>query len=178
MPRSCTICTHPERAAIDSLIVAGTSLREITGRFPLSKSAVDRHKAEHLPAALTKAQAAAEVAHADTLLDQVKAARNRLETLQRVAEGVVNRAMATDDLKIALDAIRTAATVSRESRGYLDLLGELQGELDRRAQVNVLVANPEWVTMRTTILTVLQAHPEARRDVVTALGRVDANVAA
>jgi len=178
MARVCTVCTHVARKAIDAELVAGTPVNGLATRHGLTEAAVRRHNDAHVPTKLAKAHDAAEVAHADTLLDQVKAARHRLETLQRVAEGVVKRAMDTDDLKIALDAIRTAATVSRESRGYLDLLAELEGELDRRAQVNVLIANPEWVTMRTTILTVLQAHPEARHAVVRALGKVDASAAA
>lgn len=178
MARQCSVCIHPEREAIDQMIVAGTSLREITGRFPLSKSAVDRHKTEHVPSHLAKAQEAAEVAHADTLLGQVKASRERLDTLQRAAEGILGRAVRENDLRVALDAIRTATTVAREMRGYLDLLGELEGELDRRAQVNVIVNNPQWVTIRTTIIDALQDYPEARTAVVRALGRVDTSAAA
>jgi hypothetical protein len=48
MPRVCTICTHPARAAIDGGLVAGQSLREISREYALSKSAVDRHKGNHV----------------------------------------------------------------------------------------------------------------------------------
>lgn len=49
MPRRCTICIHPARATIGDGLVAGQSLRDIAGRYALSKSALDRHKASHVP---------------------------------------------------------------------------------------------------------------------------------
>jgi hypothetical protein len=50
MPRVCTICTHPARPAIDEGLMAGQSLRAVSGQYGLSKSSIDRHKASHLPA--------------------------------------------------------------------------------------------------------------------------------
>jgi hypothetical protein len=52
MPRLCTICTHPARATIDDGLVTGQSLRALSAEYGVSKSAVDRHKESHLPAAL------------------------------------------------------------------------------------------------------------------------------
>jgi hypothetical protein len=49
MPRLCTICIHPARQVIDDGLIAGQSLRQISGQFGLSKSAVDRHQDNHLP---------------------------------------------------------------------------------------------------------------------------------
>jgi hypothetical protein len=49
MPRVCTICTHPARAAIDDGLEAGQSLRAVAGQYSLSKSSLDRHKAGHIP---------------------------------------------------------------------------------------------------------------------------------
>lgn len=49
MPQTCSVCKHPERAAIDSALVAGEPLRDIAGRFSLGKSSLARHKLEHLP---------------------------------------------------------------------------------------------------------------------------------
>jgi hypothetical protein len=50
MPRMCSICIHPARATIDNELIAGQSLRQISGQFGVSKSAVDRHQDNHLPA--------------------------------------------------------------------------------------------------------------------------------
>ena len=69
MPRSCTICEHPEREAIDRALVGETSNLSVSSLFGVSESAVLRHKANHLPAKLVMAEHAAEVAEADNLLD-------------------------------------------------------------------------------------------------------------
>ena len=72
MSRTCTVCTHDAREMIDQRLVDGEPVRTVASCYvPLSKTAIQRHKDEHLPHALLKAQAAQEVAHADTLLDQV-----------------------------------------------------------------------------------------------------------
>src|SRR6266536_1533606 len=57
MPRICTICTHPARVTIDDGLLAGQSVRAISGQYGLSKSAVDRHKGSHVPAALAQGEA-------------------------------------------------------------------------------------------------------------------------
>ena len=44
MPRPCTVCTHPELAAISKAIVQGGSKRTIAARFGVSDAAVLRHK--------------------------------------------------------------------------------------------------------------------------------------
>ena len=48
MPRSCSICTHPQRQAIDQALMAGVVFRNIARRFGTSTTAVHRHRHEHL----------------------------------------------------------------------------------------------------------------------------------
>ena len=48
MPQTCTVCGHPDRATIDQDLRSGTALRDIAGRYALSKSALARHKQEHV----------------------------------------------------------------------------------------------------------------------------------
>ncbi|MHA1152136.1 MAG: hypothetical protein ACTSQ7_05625, partial [Alphaproteobacteria bacterium] len=62
MPRVCTICTHKSRAKIDKTLVVGEKFRHIAAQFSVSTSALVRHRDDHLPAALVKAQAATEAA--------------------------------------------------------------------------------------------------------------------
>src|SRR5690242_4575984 len=71
MPRTCTICRHEQRQAIDEALIAGTAFRNIAERFGTSLAALHRHKQEHLPENLVKAREAREVAQADSLLEQV-----------------------------------------------------------------------------------------------------------
>ncbi len=50
MPRVCTVCTHPERAAIDEALAARRdSFRGIALTYRVSPDAVERHHRRHLP---------------------------------------------------------------------------------------------------------------------------------
>jgi hypothetical protein len=154
MPRVCSICSHEAREEINAALLAGQPYRSIAKRYEASESAMYRHKLEHLPVHLIKAQDAAEVAQADNLLEQVK-------SLQARALTILDKAEASGDLRTALSAIR-------EARGNLELLAKLLGELQQEGTVNVLVA-PEWLSIRSTIVTVLEPYPQARTAVLEAL---------
>lgn len=157
--RSCVTCAHPERNAIDKALVAGTAAEEIAKRYGLAARSVRRHAAGHLPATLARAQAAAEVAHAEDLLEQ-------LRDLQRRTLAILGAAEATDDRTIGLRAIR-------EARGNLELLARLLGELDERPVVNILIA-PEWLAVRAAMLAALVPYPEARLAVASRLAELEA----
>jgi hypothetical protein len=156
VPRSCTICEHPDREAIDRSLVGDSSNLSVSSLFGVSESAVRRHKANHLPAKLVMAQAAEEVARADDLLQQVR-------DLQGRAFAILGKAEAAGDLRTALGAIR-------EARGNLELLAKLLGELDERPVVNLDVS-PEWLELRTVIVAALEPYSDARGAVLRALDR-------
>jgi transposase-like protein len=158
MPRRCTVCDHPQRQSIDEVLVTGAPYRSVAKRFGLSVSAVYRHKTEHLPAHLSKAREAEEVARADNLLEQVR-------NLQTHALHILERAENAGDLRTALAAISQA-------RGNLELLGKLAGELDERPVVNLNVS-PEWLDLRAVIVGALEPHPAAHTAVLRALESVN-----
>ena len=47
-PASCGLCSHPERARVEALRVAGVSLRVLSAQFDLSKDIIHRHCTEHV----------------------------------------------------------------------------------------------------------------------------------
>ena len=71
MARICSICAHPQRERIDKALLAGQPLREITGRVPIRKSALHRHKA-HLEITLTRAKNAKEALRGESLLEDLQ----------------------------------------------------------------------------------------------------------
>src|SRR5262249_54445053 len=101
MPRACTICTHNNREQINAALVSSTPIRGIARRFAVSEDALVRHRMAHLPIALVGAQAAAEVAQADSLLGQVR-------HLQAKALAILSRAEEAGDLRVALLGIAQA----------------------------------------------------------------------
>jgi hypothetical protein len=153
MPR-CTICSHAEREAIEQALLAGQPFRAVAVCFGTSATALFRHKQDHLPVALLSAQGAAEIAHGDNLLEQVR-------TLQSKTHAILARAEAAGQLTVALQAVR-------EARGCLELLAKLLGELSQGTTVNILLA-PEWQRLRSTIIVALAPFPEARQAVLQAL---------
>ena len=160
MPRTCTICRHAERAAIDSALVERRPFRDIAGQHDVSKSALVRHFDDHLPAKLAMAKVAAEVVNANSLLDQVTSLRSRAITILDTAEE-------SGDLKTAISAIR-------EARGCVELLGKLAGELQDAPTVNVFVS-AEWLEVQAVILTALEPHADARFAVAAALTNLNGN---
>jgi DNA-binding transcriptional ArsR family regulator len=155
MPRTCTVCSHPERREIDRTLVSrSASYRDIAGQYSVSKTAVSRHTKEHLPDLLAKAYAAEEVTRADELLMDVRRLQARTLRALLWAEGAA-------DWTTMLRAVR-------EARENVRLLGELRGKLDTRPVVNVLVS-PEWLELRALIVGALEPHPDAREAVVHAI---------
>ena len=133
MPMTCRVCGHKRRLEIDRALLEGQSLRDIARRTGTTASSLQRHKAEHLARHLVKAHEAREVARADSLLADVRNAEDRAERLYGAAEGILERALEAEDLKTALNAIRAAVDVMAEARQYLELRGELTGELPHAA---------------------------------------------
>ena len=124
MSRSCTVCAHVNRDKIDEVLLAGQSLRDIAGQFLLSKSALERHKVDHLPATLVKAQEVAEIVRADNLLDKAQG-------LYSKAQSILSAAEEAGDLRTALIGVR-------EARGNLELLSKLLVHLAEQPKVGNL----------------------------------------
>lgn len=150
----CSVCRHPQRQEIDRALVQGVPDTQVSANFrELSDDSVRRHRESHLPAALSKANGAAEVARADDLL-------GRLHGLQARTDAILEAAEQAGDLRTALGAIR-------ESRGNLELLARLLGELEPPT-VNVILS-AQWVELRTLMLRALEPYPAARVAVAGAL---------
>jgi hypothetical protein len=98
MPRTCTVCTHPEREGIEQALIAGAAFRDIARQFRVSKDAVARHKAEHLGKLLAEAEAA----RADSLLE-------KLQTLEAEAARLGKLAERSKDYRGALLSVRERA---------------------------------------------------------------------
>jgi hypothetical protein len=141
---------------MDALLVdRSLSYRDIARQFGVSKDAISRHVSEgHISELLTLAADAQRAAQADTLLD-------RIEALQRRVEAFLSRVEKTDNYSATLGAFR-------ELRANLELIGEVTKELDRTPTLNFHL-NPEWIELRTLIITALEPYSEARGDVLAAI---------
>ena len=127
MPRSCPVCDHEDLDEINAALASNERIRTIAERWSVRKTALMRHRNEHLPYSAIEAQEAKEAeakeaeedALVDDLLDQVRDLQERsLATLEEAEEA--------EDLNAALRAIR-------EVKGTLELMKKPLNELDERS---------------------------------------------
>jgi hypothetical protein len=102
MSRSCSVCLHPARAEIDTLLIQSVSYRDIGRQFNVSKDSVFRHKV-HINGTLLKARDVEEATRADSLLSQIRDLESR-------ARGILARAEKQGDYRSAIAAIRESRT--------------------------------------------------------------------
>jgi hypothetical protein len=159
MPRSCTICAHPNRDEIDQALVSGAAFPGLVAEYRVSKDALSRHRAGHIAPVLVKAQEAADAARGESLLDQ-------LRELQRRTLGLLDQAEAAGKLTPAVLAVGQA-------RGNLELMAKLLHELDERPIINLLIA-PEWLTVRAALVEALRPYPDAAAAVASRLIALEA----
>ena len=107
---ACSVCTHPDRESIDHALLAD-SVRAVADQFDLSKSAVQRHRANHLPVAMAQDQDR----HQDQERSRRRVAlaiprlRERLEDLHADAAAIYSRAIGTENAV----AVRAVAVMTR-----------------------------------------------------------------
>lgn len=127
MPRTCTICRHPERAEIDRALIAGEASRVIARHTAVSRDAVFRHS-QHLSLTLVKSHEAAEITHADSLLDQ-------LQELQADARRIKRKAEADKDYRSALAGVRELVRI-------VEVMARISGEIEERTRLAVAIVKP------------------------------------
>lgn len=157
MSRTCTICSHPDRTAIERSIASGMGYRNIAKQFAVGYSSVSRHASDHIPAAIHQSQAAKEEAGA---LDVVK----QLKDINAIARAIMEKAK-DDDEELALKAMDR---VFRQ----LELQAKLLGDLDDRPQVNVWLPAP-WPDIESAIADALRPYPQAAAAVAARLVELD-----
>jgi|GEM_PF-3574357 len=114
MPTVCTICRHPQRAAIERALIRQIPLRKIASDVKTSIATLQRHKA-HVPAKLATAEQVSKIAEAGSLL-------KKLEEVIEDARRITGRAERKGNYQAALAGLRTITN-------SLELLGRVTGEL-------------------------------------------------
>jgi hypothetical protein len=126
MPRTCTVCHHSEREAIDADLVVGTPYRHIATRTGTSTAALVRHRS-HITAAVVQAAASRDQEHGVSLLD-------RVYELQAEAQRLGAKAEREGDLRAALMALR-------ELTRAFELQGRLVGAFQHETAGNQIIVN-------------------------------------
>ena len=142
MPRSCPICDHEDLDEINAALASNERIRTIAERWSVRKTALMRHRNEHLPYSAIEAKEAeakeAEANEAETNEAETKEAEedalgddllDQVRDLQERALATLEEAEEAEELNAALRAIR-------EVKSDLELMTDPLNELDERSVDN------------------------------------------
>src|SRR5262245_40835970 len=145
-------------------------------RFGVSPDALYRHRTNHLSpqvrAAMLAQQKPTEIdlealqaSESEGLLAQLVTQRARLQT---------HSEMATD-----LGDVRSAVACERAITSNLELVGKLLGQLVQRHEVRStnLLVSPDYLQLRSVLVSALQPFPAAARAVASALHQLESKAA-
>ncbi len=158
MPRTCTICTHPQRASIDHALVAGEPYRAIARRFAASPDAVLRHKMAHLPADLLKAREAEEETRALDTMTELRRCLERTNLLFDACDDWLRDAEdpsrydlgpRADDLLVTYTEPRPDGHLLRRKAPLSELLAPVEESGRRVVVVETKRADPRELVLKT-----------------------------
>jgi len=169
MPRTCTICSHPERSAIEDAIVSGKSLRCVALQFLTSDSTLRRHRDHCLKPACTAAREKRETQQAEESEQSGTVALDRMTRGEQIVDEIIAYSW-SDEEKIP-KIPELALKALGELRRQVELRAKLEGELDEHSIT--ITAIPEWRELRSLLLDALRIHPQAKLAVMRALEAYD-----
>jgi hypothetical protein len=132
--RTCTICIHHRRDALDRLLLRGEPLKTVARRYSVSEDALGRHK-KHQRLSMARAAALVEqkdLTYGSALLAEIARIRADAERLQIESER-------RQDVRGALRAIH-------ERLAVVELEAKLSGQIEtgtKNVTVNVQAITPE-----------------------------------
>ena len=154
----CSACDIPARAALDRALVIGTeTVTDLARRYDLSRQAILRHRAAHLPKALLETAALGVDDRGAAMLAEIEGLKDNVSEL-------LNKAKTKGDLRGAVTAIR-------EGTRLVELIAKLRGDLTPAPAVQInVVQTADFQAVSARILAALDPYPAARVAVVAALG--------
>jgi hypothetical protein len=134
MARTCTICHHHRRDAMDKALLRGEQLKAVARRYGVSDDALGRHR-KHMQMVIAKAAAVVEqkdLAYGSALLAEIGRIRADAERLQIESER-------RQDIRGALRAIH-------ERLAVVELEAKLSGQIEsgqKNVTINLQTVSPE-----------------------------------
>jgi hypothetical protein len=165
MGRPCSVCGHPKLEEINKLLLDKPNFSTLSAIFGIGRKSLKNHLLEHIPEELLKSQDAKEALQADNTFGEYQAAKARIEALQTRTYELLGKAEVAENHNACVGYIRETRGQEGELREQRKLLAELEGKLATQPQITI-INNPQWVELRTLIITALEPYPEAREAVV------------
>ncbi|MHB8507717.1 MAG: hypothetical protein ACYDGR_03610 [Candidatus Dormibacteria bacterium] len=156
--RNCIVCNHELKATIEAALVAGTSVAEVARRYGVHRSAVTRHRENHGtdPALVALASARPDFTPAPS--DEGGVAEDRPPV-----EQLIEKLRQTEELRLQAterNNIVGALQATRQASQLVEDIARLRGLLAPPPPAVIdLASHPEWVTLRSAILSVFATNP-------------------
>jgi len=169
MGRKSKIEAHPHSDEIIRRLASCTSSEEyseIVRDFPdITWDDLDYYTRKKLPDIISKSE------ELKVLADQIATADiHKGDTYLQLIIGLQKKALDALELQDSQRDPKSWAMVSKEARGYLELLGKALDRIRDQPPTQItIINNPEWVELRTLIVTALDPYPEARQAVLNAI---------
>lgn len=166
MGRKSKIEAHPQSEEIISMLFTGAKNPEILRSYSgITNDDLDYYRENKLPALLSKSE------ELKALADQIATADiHKGDTYLQLVIGLQKKALDALELQDATKDPKSWAMISREARGYVELLGKALDRIRDAPPVNLtIINNPEWIELRTVIITALDPYPEAKEALVNAI---------
>ena len=166
MGRKSKIEAHPQSEEIIRRLASGEEYSEILRDIPtITWDDLDYYAQNKLPAILSKSK------DLKSLADEIESADvHKGDTYLQLVIGLQKKALDALEQQNAKEDPKSWAMVSREARGYVELMGKALDRIREAPPAQItIINNPEWVELRTLIIGALEPYPDARQAVVHAI---------
>jgi hypothetical protein len=166
MGRKSKIEAHPQSEEIIKRLASGEEYSDIVRDIPgLTWDDLDYYQKNKLPNIISKSK------DLKALADEIEQADVHLgDTYLQLVIGLQKKALDALEQQNAKEDPKSWAMVSREARGYVELMGKALDRIREAPPAQItIVNNPQWVELRTLIITALEPYPDARQAVVHAI---------
>lgn len=168
MGRKSKIEAHPQSDEIISLLFSGANNPEILRRYSgITDDDLDYYRRNKLHVKLSKSK------DLKALADEIERADvHKGDTYLQLVIGLQKKALDALDMQDPIEDPKSWAMISREARGYVELMGKALDRIRDAPQTQItIINNPEWVELRTLIIGALDPFPAAKEAVVDAIRR-------
>jgi len=145
MANVCTICRHKSIAEINMVLIESEPLRSIADQWSVSKTALIRHKKEHLPARLSQAAEALDFASASDLIERIKLLEAETKAIlaeKRTSRTPVKCPNCSEVVQVRSGSSDTALRAIARLESQVRLAGEVIGALSAKMSVSVHIHTP------------------------------------
>lgn len=169
MGRKSKIESHSQSEEIIKRLASGEEYSEIVRDFPgLNWDDLDYYQKKKLPELLSKSK------DLKALADEIEQADvHKGDTYLQLIIGLQKKALDALELQDPAGDPKSWAMISREARGYLELLGKALDRIKDQPQVNLTQVNiyqsSEWLAVGSILARILAPYPELRAEVAKEL---------